>query len=67
MTYGQTLSYIYIYTYTYNRSFLIGTFIWAQANIFSRRSSESTLDERYLFLFTFGKSMIEYNIIDCIH
>ena len=37
----------HIHVYTYSRSFLIQIFICAH-NTFSRGSSESTLDERYL-------------------
>ena len=38
----------HIHVYTYSRSFLIQIFICAHTNTFSRGSSESTLDERYL-------------------
>ena len=40
----------HIHVYTYSRSFLIQIFICAHTNTFSRGSSESTLDERYLFI-----------------
>jgi len=40
----------HIHIDTYSRSFLIQIFICAHTNTFSRGSSESTLDERYLFI-----------------
>jgi len=42
----------HIHVDTYSRSFLIQIFICAHTNTFSRGSSESTLDERYLFIIT---------------
>ena len=50
-----------IYMYTYSRSFLIQIFICAHTNTFSWGSSESTLDERYLWLLSL-KLLINYTI-----
>jgi len=50
----------HIHVYTYSRSFLIQIFICAHTNTFSRGSSESTLDERYLLLMTISILTIIY-------